>query len=440
MRLYSGLSKTVGIAIAVIVIIVIVGVAVYMMQQQKPTSIIWASTQLNPPEEQAFVKGTLLKEFKDETGIDVEFVALSYDDLATRLQAEEEAGKVTISLIGELHGGLDYFASKGWLEDLSKFGSLPDRTFPKVLEDYSKLYGIKAYIPWMTATYVMVVNKEAFKYLPDGLTEEDVMKGTSKWTYDAFLQWAKKLYEETGSPKVGFPAGPNGLFVRFLHGYLYPAFTGAQVKYFDSDDAVKLWEYLKELWQYVHPSSTTWDAMADPLLKGEVWIAWDHTARIKDAITSEPDKFVVVPVPAGPKGRGFILVIAGLAIPKNAPNEEAAWKLIEYLTRPETQVKVLENVGFFPTVQEASAKVTSGPLKILAEGVNNQLSTPDALVALIPSLGAKGGDFKNIYITAFQRIVLNGEDIKTVLGQLAPELNKLFEETGAPLPPPDSKS
>ena len=440
MRLYSGISKTVGIAIAIIVIIIIVGVAVYMMQQQKPTSIIWASTQLNPPEEQAFVKGTLLKEFKDETGINVEFVALSYDDLATRLQAEEEAGKVTISLIGELHGGLDYFASKGWLEDLSKFGSLPGRTFPKVLEDYSKLYGIKAYIPWMTATYVMVVNKEAFKYLPEGLTEEDVIKGTSKWTYDAFLAWAKKLYEETGGPKVGFPAGPNGLFVRFLHGYLYPAFTGAQVKYFDSDDAVKLWQYLKELWQYVHPSSTTWDAMADPLLKGEVWIAWDHTARIKDAITSQPDKFVVVPVPAGPKGRGFILVIAGLAIPKNAPNEEAAWKLIEYLTRPETQVKVLENVGFFPTVQEASAKVTSGPLKILAEGVNNQLSTPDALVALIPSLGAKGGDFKNIYITAFQRIVLNNEDIKTVLGQLAPELNKLFQETGAPLPPPDSKS
>ena len=441
MRLHSGISKTVGIAVAIIIIVIIIGIAVYMMQQQqKPTSIIWASTQLNPPEEQAFVKGTLLKEFKDETGINVEFVALSYDDLATRLQAEEEAGKVTISLIGELHGGLDYFASKGWLEDLSKFGSLPGRTFPKVLEDYSKLYGIKAYIPWMTATYVMVVNKEAFKYLPEGLTEEDVIKGTSKWTYDAFLAWAKKLYEETGGPKVGFPAGPNGLFVRFLHGYLYPAFTGAQVKYFDSDDAVKMWQYLKELWKYVHPSSTTWDAMADPLLKGEVWIAWDHTARIKDAITSQPDKFVVVPVPAGPKGRGFILVIAGLAIPKNAPNEEAAWKLIEYLTRPETQVKVLENVGFFPTVQEASAKVTSGPLKILAEGVNNQLSTPDALVALIPSLGAKGGDFKNIYITAFQRIVLNNEDIKTVLGQLAPELNKLFEETGAPLPPPDSKS
>ncbi len=434
---YSALTKIQAIIIAVIVIIAVGAVAFYYMQQQ-PKKIVWASTQLNPPEEQAFVKDELLKAFKDETGIDVEFVAISYSDLATRLESEMTAGKVTISLIGELHGGLDYFASKGWLEDLSKFGALSGRTFPKVLEDYSKLYGIKAYVPWMTATYVMVINKKAFDYLPEGLTEDDVIKGTSKWTYDAFLAWAKKLYEETGGPKVGFPAGPKGLFVRFLHGYLYPAFTGAQVKNFNSDDAVKMWEYLKELWKYVHPSSTTWDAMATPLLKEEVWIAWDHTARIKDAIVQRPNDFVVVPVPAGPKGRGFILVIAGLAIPKNAPNQEEAWKLIEYLTRPETQVKVLEKVGFFPTVQEATGAIPEGPLKVLAAGVNSQVSTPDALVALIPSLGARGGDFKNIYLTAFDRIVNKGEDIKSVLNELGPQLLKLFEEVGVPLPPPDT--
>ena len=178
--------------------------------------------------------------------------------------------------------------------------------------------------------------------------------------------------------------------------------------------------------------------MADPLLRGEVWIAWDHTARIKDAITTKPDEFVVVPTPRGPKGRGFILVIVGLAIPKNAPNQETAWKLIDYLTKPETEVKILRKVGFFPAVQEASGIIPEGALKILAEGVNRQLSTKDALVAMIPSLGAKGGDFKEIYITAFKEIVLQGKDPATVTKQLKGQLLKLFEETGAPLPPPDS--
>ncbi len=404
---------------------------------KEEVTIRFASTQLVPVEEQAFVKNQLLPPFTQETGIKVEFIGISYEDLSTRLESEMKAGKVTIDVIGDLHGGLDFFASNGWLMDLSQFGSLPDRTFPKILEDYSNLYGIKAYIPWMTATYVFVVNKEAFNYLPEGLTMDDVISGSGKWTYQALLDWAKNLYEKTGKKALGFPAGPKGLFHRFLHGYLYPSFTGAQVKNFDSQAAIDMWNYLRELWNYVNPASTTYDAMADPLLRGDVLIAWDHTARIKDAITTKPDDFVVVPAPAGPEGRGYILVIAGLAIPKNAPNPDAAWKLIEYLTRPETQVMVLQNVGFFPSVNEASGKVATGPLKIMVDGVSMQLNAPDSLVALIPSLGAKGGEFSSIYRTAFERIVLEGQNPAEVLPVLAAELNRIFEEVNAPLPPPD---
>jgi len=430
-------KKTLIIAAAVIIIAVIVAYY-YFFVLLKPTKILWASTQLCPTAERAFVERELLPAFKKETGIEVEFIPVSYEDLATRIEAEMKAKKVTISVIAELHGGLDMFASKKYLEDLTPFGSLPGRTFPEILEKYSKIHGIKAYVPWLTATYVMVINKKAFKYLPPGLTEKDVMEGTEKWTYEAFLAWAKNIYEKTGEKKVGFPAGPKGLWHRFLHGYLYPSFTGAQVKNFASDEAVEMWKYLKELWKYVHESSTTWDAMAEPLLKEEVWIAWDHTARIKDAIVQKPDQFVVVPVPRGPKGRGFILVVVGLAIPKNAPNKEAAWKLIEYLTRPEVQVKILQNVGFFPSTNEAVGKIPSGPLKVMATGVNKQVGSKDALLAMIPSLGPKGGEFCKAYREAFERIVLKGEDIKTVINEIGPKLLKLFEEVGAPLPPPDS--
>ncbi len=429
-------------AVTIIIIVIIAigaGVWWWMASQQgggggaKQVTITFATTQLNPPEEQAFLK-SLLNDFTKETGIKVNLVPISYDQLSTRLESEEKSGKVTIDVIGDLHGGLDYFASQGWLTDLSKYGKLSGRTFPKVLEDYSKIHGIKAYIPWMTATYVMVVNKKAYDYLPSGLTKADVEQATSKWTYDALLKWAENLKNQTGSPKLGFPDGPKGLFVRFLHGFLYPAFTGYQAKAFNSSDAVQLWTYLKELWKYVVPQSTTYDEMADPLLKEEVWIAWDHTARIKNAIEQKPDQFEVVPVPAGPKGRGFILVIAGLAIPKGAPHPDAAWKLIEYLTRPEIQVKVLKNVGFFPSVNEAAGKIPSGPLKILAKGVQAQESASDAVVALIPSLGAKGGDFKNIYITAFNKIVLNNKDIKGTLDDLYPQLINLFKSQGLVVP------
>ncbi len=141
-------SKAAIIAAIVIIIAIIAGVAYYFTTMQKgPTKIIWASTQLCPPEEQQFVKGTLLAQFEKETGIKVEFVAMSYSDLATRLSSEEKAGKVTIDVIGDLHGGLDLYASKGYLMDLSQFGTLSGRTFPKVLMNYAHMHGILAYIP-----------------------------------------------------------------------------------------------------------------------------------------------------------------------------------------------------------------------------------------------------------------------------------------------------
>ncbi|AFK21691.1 ABC transporter substrate-binding protein [Pyrococcus sp. ST04] len=401
-----------------------------------PTKIVWASTQLNPPEERAFVLNELIPPFKDETGIDVEFVPISYSDLATRLEGEESSGKVTIDVVADLHGGLDYFNAKGWLTDLTdKVKTLQGRTF---IESYMKYAtdknGKVFYVPWMSATYVMVVNKEAFKYLPSGLTEQDVIQGTEKWTYEALLEWVKNIYEKTGKKAFGLPAGPKGLLHRFIHGYLYPSFTGYEAKKFDSPEAIEMWNYFKELWKYTNPASTTWDAMADPLLQGEVLIAWDHTARIKNAITTKPDQFVVVPVPRGPKGRGFIVVLAGLAIPKNAPHPDEAWKLIDYLTKPETQVKILEKVGFFPTVKEAADAVPEGPLKILVKGVTAQSSTKDALVVMIPNLGEKGGEFSGIYREAFKRIVLQGEDPQKVLSELGPKLHNLFKEKGVPEP------
>ncbi len=64
--------------------------------------------------------------------------------------------------------------------------------------------------------------------------------------------------------------------------------------------------------------------MQEPLLGEEVWVAWDHVARLINAVKDRPDDFVMFPAPAGPKGRGYMPVIAGLAIPKGAANREGA--------------------------------------------------------------------------------------------------------------------
>ena len=397
--------------------------------------VYFVSTQMAPAEERAFLVSKL-REFTKETGIKVELINLGYAEVSSRIEAEQKSGRAKVGLVADLQGGLYLLASKGFLQDLSNL-KFPGKTF--LLEKYAYVNGKKIFIPWLQATYVFVVNKEAFKYLPRGLTKEDVIKGTDKWTYEALYDWAANIAKKTSMKQpIGFPMGPKGLWHRFLHGYIYPSFTGAQAIKFDSVRAIDMWNYLKRLMKYVNPSSSVWDNMGEPLMRGEVWIAWDHTARIKQAIVTMPDRFVVVPAPRGPMGRGYIIVLVGLSVPKNAPNMDEIEKLIDYLTSPKVQVAILKNVGFFPVVKEASVKIPEGALKILAEGVINQSATKDGLVSFIPNLGKKGGDFTATYREAFKRIVLNGENPVTVVKELGEKIRKMFKETGSSLPEPDA--
>lgn len=394
------------------------------------TTVTFDSTQFSPIQEQEFFRNEVLSAFTRETGIKVQFLAEDYGPFMDRILAESRAGRFTVSLTGTLHGDFPVFAAAGIPSHLRAIDSLAGRTFIEQFKKLGRMDDTQVYVPWMQATYLMVANKKALAYLPPGADANAL-------TYDQLLQWAKRMYEATGGPKLGFPAGPKGLFGRMLHGYLYPAFTGSQVRRFNSPEAVAMWSYLKELFKYIHPSSLIWESMADPLLLGEVWVAWDHTARIGPALRERPDEFVALPAPSGPKGRAFITVLAGLMIPKGAPEREAAWKLIEYLTRPDVQVKVLKGTGFFPTVKEALGYLPEGGLRVLAEGLTRQASAPDAVVALLPvGLGPRTGEYIPIFTDAFQAIVVDGRPIHDVLNAQERRLNKLFQETGAPLPQP----
>ncbi|AEH51673.1 ABC transporter substrate-binding protein [Pseudothermotoga thermarum] len=393
--------------------------------------VTFGSTQLTPAAEREFMIRTLA-EFSKTSGIAVEFLNFEYADLLSRVEAEDRAGKVSLNLVGDLQSGLVNLAAQGLLMDLSNV-EFVGRTFLKSLEDYSYYNNQKIFIPWMQATYVFAINKKAFDYLPSGLTKEDVLNGTEKWTYEALLEWAKNLQTATRMPQLGFPLGPRGLWHRFLHGYIYPSYTGYQVKEFDSQKALPMWSFMKELFNYVHPAATTWDSMDQPLLRNEVMIAWDHTARLKSAIVERPNDFVIAPSPRGPAGRGYIVVLAGLAIPRKA-DPELPIKVIEFLTSPQTQLAVLENVGFFPVVKEAEGVIPEGALRILAEGVIKQADAPDSIVAFIPSLGAKGGEFNETYRDAFTRIVFNKEDPSRVIKELGTKLKKIFADLNIELP------
>jgi multiple sugar transport system substrate-binding protein len=392
---------------------------------------IFLSTQLRPVEEATKVRQVILK-----GGPAATYVVDEPAPFTVRMKAETDAGKRTISLVGALHGEIGPLVPMGAVEPIDDIAAkLASAGIAPSLMTLGKLGTDKQqYIPWMQATFVMAAHKSALAHLPAGA---DV----NALTYDQLIAWAKAVSEKTGKRSLGFPAGPKGLMHRFFQGYFYPSFTGGVVSTFKSADAEAGWNTLKELWKYTSPSSASIDFMQEALLSGEVLIGFDHIARLKDALTTKPNDFVTFPAPAGPKGRGFMPVVAGLAITKGAPNRAGAAAVIEHLLKGETQIKTAAEVGFFPVAKVDLPATLSPGVKLLASAVGATASAKDALPSLLPvGLGDKNGEFNKVYIDAFQRIVLRNEPVKDVLAAQGKVLADLMAATKAPCWAPDKTS
>jgi hypothetical protein len=120
---------------------------------------------------------------------------------------------------------------------------------------------------------------------------------------------------------------------------------------------------------------------------------------------------------------------------------EGGAALIDYLTTADVQAQVLNELGFFPVVDGVDTSNLPEGIAIEAEAVNTQATSADALPALLPvGLGERGGEINQIYRNAFDRVVLDGEDVQTVLNEEGANLQTLMDETGAPCWAPDAPS
>jgi multiple sugar transport system substrate-binding protein len=402
-------------------------------QRKDAGNVVFLSTQLNAITESEAFRNVLLKGFPGNVQkIDVPLGNSTF--FFDRVKAESSAGKGTISLLGGLHG--DFSVIPDYLSDLTDVAkSLQAAGIPSDMLTLGKMGTNKQlYIPWMQATYIMVANKKALTDLPKGADIKSL-------TYGQLLQWAKNLQQHYGRPELGFPIGPTGLFARYLEGYLVPAFSGRVNTGFKSKWSVAGWLYFKSLWKYIHPQSLTYNFMQDPLQSGEVMVAWDHVARIGDAFRNHPSDYVAFPAPRGPKGRAYMPVLAGLAIPKTAPNVAGAKQLIKWLDGISVQARTLSTEGFFPVVQQRlSQKLGPGLLKI-AGAVKLQQRAKDALPSLLPvGLGSQGGNYNRVFLDTFTRIVVNKEDINTVLNDEGQKLQAVLDAAQAPCWKPDPPS
>jgi multiple sugar transport system substrate-binding protein len=428
------LRRTYLIAAALVAIVVAAGPAAAKPDAGKTHEMVFFSTQLAVIAEAEQVRNVMLRNFRAHR---VQFVPAASDRIfEDRIIAEQQANRGTIDALGALHGSFVTLRERNSLAPLNDVArQLARAGIPRSFMNLGKL-GTRTqyYIPWMQATYVLVANTRALSALPRGADR-------NRLTYGQFLQWARNIRQRFGVGRVGFPASDQGLFHRWLQGYFVPSFTGRNVTRWNSASAVAGWRYLKQLWPLVHPQSLTYGFMQDPLLNGEVMLAWEHVARTRNALLQRPQDFVVMPAPAGPRGRAYMPVLAGMAVPRNAPNPAAGKQLIRHMLSVSTQAQTLGSVGFYPVITaKLSQRLGPGLLK-QATAVKRTQNARDALPSLLPvGLGAEGGNFNTAYRNAFRRIVINNENIQNVLREEGARIQGIFDRTGAPCWAPDPPS
>ena len=417
--------------IILIVVMSFIGGAIATAQDDNKVTFL--STQFNVVEEADKARAI----FDGFEGGSVEYVGSEEGPALDLLKAEGEAGEGINDVIGALHGTFPTLVTNDLVFDLTNLLAEIEAEYD-VNDDFVTLGKMgtedyQYYIPWMQATYTMAANKEALQYLPEGA---DV----NALTWEQLAAWAKNMYDATGEAKLGFPVA--GLFHRFLEGYAWPSFTGGVVTQFKSQAAVDMLVFFRDqLWPYVNPESINYDFMNEPLLSGEVLVAFDHVARLKPAFDTDPASFVAFPAPAGPAGRGYMPVVVGVGIPFTSHNPDGAEEFIRFLLSPETQSQILAELGFYPVISEVDMTNLPEGVAIQAAAVLAQQNSEDAIPSLLPvGLGDRGGEINQIFRDAFTRVVVDGEDAATVLGEQGTALQTLMTETGAACWAPDPAS
>jgi multiple sugar transport system substrate-binding protein len=157
------------------------------------------------------------------------------------------------------------------------------------------------------------------------------------------------------------------------------------------------------------PTILNVDNCTEFLMREEAWLSVTHNARVGQVYASNETKFTVGPAPLGPEGVGTIAGAHGLGIINGSELVEEATMLLEYLSRPDVQVKINKGTGgFVPVVAEAIDFLGDDPTdEIIRKAliVLEQGNTSFLPVADFEDWGA----VKQVFDDIFTGMVLDGD-------------------------------
>lgn len=301
------------------------------------------------------------RQFEEESGIRVEFIQMSWDEVANKVLTDLAAGGGTYDVIEFDNGWVAKFAAADWVEPLNEYAEEDylDALLPGLLGTFSR-DGEVLGIPWN--------NDTRFFFYNEAMLEQAGIEQPPR-TWDEVVEQARTLREAgvVESPITEYWNQEWALansFAFYLYSFGTSYFDGEGNITIDEPQAVEALTFMVEMLrdeELVHRSAVTLsqEAAADLLYRGSAAFFFQGPPVTKN-YADDPDRSQVVGeveaaewLPAENEDVQATLTLPeAFAIPKSSSNKDAAWEYIRYMISPERDRERADTLGSLPLFEE----------------------------------------------------------------------------------------
>lgn len=293
--------------------------------------------------EKQYLMDTFFKNFEEENNCTVEVDFVAQADAVKKIQSEQEGKNYITDIIYADTANMAPYVNGGWMQDITELVNSTGSTYTQMFDNTTNKDGVRYFAPFTFDVYVTCANKKALDYLPDGLTEEDVVSGI---TWEQYADWAVAIAAGEGEGKTMMPANLTSSQLLYPMGGMSLAYGGGFPE-FTSDGFKEALGIIAKIaaGNGFYAEQDQYTAPTDPLNSGDVWLTFAHMAPVGTSYNAAPNNYVIGAAPKGSKGAGSTSGAWCYGITQGAPNQELAEKFINYIADPEVNYEFCSNYG-----------------------------------------------------------------------------------------------
>lgn len=332
------------------------------------------------------------RQFEEATGIRVEFIQMSWDEVADKVLTDLATGGGSYDVIELDNGWLAKFAEADWVEPLNRFASKEylDSLVPGLLRTFTQGDDVLG-IPWNNDTRFFFYNRAMLDRA--GIAEPPR-------TWDEVISQAVRLRQ---SGIVQYPvaeywnqewalANSVAFYLYSFGANYFDAATGAiTINRRPALDALEFMVKMLRDLKIAHPSSVTLsqEAAADLFYRGSTALFFQGPP-VTYQYANDPSRSRVVGqvevaqyLPAWkPSLQATLTLPEAFAIPRTSRHKEAAWRYIQFMISKERDRERALTIGSLPLFKE----LYNDPALLKKYPYWNQFGSQSAVARALPQL------------------------------------------------------